>query len=292
MTDQPKEFVNNCTDKFVKVSGTDNILYIVDRNQEDMLVSAQPVRKGSKIDPFDVSIGTYVIESWGHFVVPKFLLKEHTTEIHKFDSLLSYGFRDNVEHQLMMNYTVYPRTSDAVKFNKMYRQSAIYRIRSIYQAAIETANSKQPLWVGSQFRKVKGVDDLIIYVLPCTEAGTETAYFRCFIVRPGNTRKETYELALINNHVIMAWEHSIISELKLKIFTDPIATEEFEDVIVDDDELTMLWKMFVGYGSYNHLKGDYITIPYNSKYRAEQSANLKILQDFSTIRIPSSEWFN
>ena len=71
-----------------------------------------------------------------------------------------------------MNYTVYPRTSDAVKFNKMYRQSAIYRIRSIYQAAIETANSKQPLWVGSQFRKVKGVDDLIIYVLPCTEAGT------------------------------------------------------------------------------------------------------------------------
>jgi len=281
----------NSHDKLVKVLGTDEILYVVKEHPKDLFSSVYPVRKGQKIDPYDVVIDDYVIESWGHFVVPNFLLEEHTTELHKHDDNLWTGLSAIVAKRTVECLNAYFPTPDTIKFNKLYRQSRVNSINNIYHVAIAAAHSKQTLWMGKQFRKVKGVDDLIIYVLPCAELEPETIYFRCFVVRPGNTRKDTYELVIDNNHVIIGWRHTIVSEFKLMIFTDPIDTDEFKDVVVDDVELTNLWKTDVGYVPSVPLKGKYTNIPYNDKYRAEQYAKQTPLRDFANVMIPSSDWF-
>ena len=283
----------NSHDKFVKVSGTDDILYVVKENPKELFSSVYPVRKGQhKIDPYDVVIGDYVIESWGNFIVPDFLLEEHTTELHReFDNLLSPDLSVTVAKRKFEDLTDSP-THATIEFNNnLYRQTRVDSINSIYRVAIAAAHSKQTLWMGRQFRKVKGVDDLIIYVLPCVDLEPETIYFRCFVVRPGNTRKATYELVIDNNHVIIGWRNTIVSEFKLMIFTDPIDTDEFKDVVVDDVELTNLWKTHILCGPSVTLKGKYTDIPYNDKYMAEQYAKQAILSNFKNVMIPSSEWF-
>lgn len=292
MTDLSEKL--NSRDKFVKVSGTDDILYVVKENPKDLFSSVYPVRKGRKIDPYDVVIGDYVIGSWGHFIVPNFLLEEYATELHELDSLLSPDLSVTVAKREFEDedLTTHFPTPDTIKFsNNLYRQSRVDSINSIYRVAIAAAHSKQTLWMGKQFRKVKGVDDLIIYVLPCAELEPETIHFRCFVVRPGNTRKDTYELVIDNNHVILGWRHIVVSEFKLMIFTDPIDTDEFKDVVVDDVELTNLWKTHILCGPSVPLKGKYTNIPYNDKYMAKQYAKQAILRDLANVMIPSSDWF-
>ena len=279
------------TDKFVKVSGTDNVLYVVKENPKDLLSSVYPVRKGQKIDPYDVVVGDYMIESWGHFIVPDFLLEEHTELHEELDSLLSPGLSITVAKRKSEGLTAYFPTPDTIKFNKLYRQTRVDSINSIYRVAIAAAHSRQTLWMGKQFRKVKGVDDLIIYVLPCAKLEPETTYFMCFVVRPGNARKNTHELILDNNHVILGWRHTIVSEFKLMILTDPIDTDEFKDVVVDDVELANLWKLDVGDVPSVPLKGEYTNIPYDDKYMAEQYAKQATLRDLTNVMIPSSDWF-
>lgn len=284
----------NSHDKFVKVSGTDEILYVVKENPKELFSSAYPVRKGQqKIDPYDVVIGDYVIESWGNFIVPDFLLEEHTTDLHEdLDSLLFPNLSAIVAKQKFEGLTSYFPAHATIEFNnKLYRQTRVDSINSIYRVAIAAAHSRQTLWMGKQFRKVKGVDDLIIYVLPCAELEQETTYFRCFVVRPGNTRKATYELMIDNNHVIIGWRNIVVSEFKLMIFTDPIDTGEFKDVVVDDVELTNLWKTHILCGPSVPLKGKYTDIPYNDKYMTEQYAKQATLRDLANMMIPSSEWF-